>query len=233
MYLGGNGFYWITSQDPTNPAVIEVRRNHGTDTWEAAPGEFHHSTTGEFGGLWRFRARPPQALVGVGFTAQGGGRGVPYRRQPASFDPRASWIFQGVGPDELIGDFPSLVREYGAASDEVDRLDYTLGSPPHALVVATATGLDDYFQHVTEEVLLSDSLQGGTVNPLVRADMVFFETPKGGAVFSTSSISWFGALAYNNFDNTVARVTENVLRRFESDQPFAPAPGATENGQPR
>ena len=224
MYLGGNGFYWITSQDPTNPSVIEVRRNHGTDTWEGAPGEFHHSTTGEFGGLWRFRGRPPQALVGVGFTAQGGGRGVPFARQPASFDPRAAWIFDGIGPDELIGDFPSLVREYGAASDEVDRLDYTLGSPPHALVVATATGLSDYYQHVTEEVLLTDSLQGGTVNPLVKADMVFFETPNGGAVFSASSISWFGALAYNDFDNTVARVTENVLRRFESDQPFPTPP---------
>lgn len=230
MYMGGNGFYWITSQDPTNPAVIEVRRNHGTDTWEAAPGEFHHSTTGEFGGLWRFRARPPQALVGVGFTAQGRGRGVPYRRQPAGFDPRASWIFQGIGPDELIGDFPSLVREYGAASDEVDRLDYTLGSPPHALVVASSTVMDDSFQHVTEEVPLSDSLQGGTVNPLVRADMVFFEMPKGGAVFSASSISWFGALAYNNFVNTVAKVTENVLRRFESDQPFAPP---AQSGAPR
>ena len=233
MYMGGNGFYWITSQDPSNPAVIEVRRNHGTNTWEAAPGEFHHSTTGEFGGLWRFRARPPQALVGVGFTAQGGGRGVPYRRTPASFDPRAAWIFAGVGPDELIGDFPSLVREYGAASDEVDRLDYTLGSPPHALVVATATGLSDYFQHVTEEVLLSDSLQGGTVNPLVRADMVFFETPNGGAVFSASSISWFGALAHNGFNNTVAKVTENVVRRFQSEQPFTRPSPTSSDARPR
>ena len=33
------------------------------------------------------------------------------------------------------------------------------------------------------------------VDPAVRADLVFFETPNGGAVFSTGSISWFGALA--------------------------------------
>ncbi len=220
MYMGGNGFYWITSQDPTNPNVIEIRRNHGTETWEGAPGEFYHSTTGELGGLWRFRGRAPQALVGVGFTAQGRGAGIPYERQPASFDPRAAFIFEGIGAEELIGDFPSLVREYGAASDEVDRLDYTLGSPPHALVVATAAGLPDSFQHVTEEVLLSDSLQGGSVHPLVKADLVFFETMNGGAVFSASSISWFGALAYNDFDNTVSKVTENVLRRFASDEPF-------------
>jgi N,N-dimethylformamidase len=224
MYMGGNGFYWITSADPQQPHIIEVRRSHGTEAWEAAPGEAHHSTTGEQGGLWRFRGRPPQQLVGVGFTAQGGGRGVPYTRQPGSFDPRATFIFEGIGASEKIGDFPSLVREYGAASDEVDRLDFSLGSPPHALVVATATGLDDYFQHVTEEVLLSDSLQGGTVNPLVKADMVFFETPKGGAVFTVGAISWFGALAYNNFDNTVSKVTGNVLKRFASDEPIGPVP---------
>src|SRR4030095_16940843 len=127
----------------------------------------------------------------------------------------------------------SLVREYGAASDEVDRLDFSLGSPPHALVVATATGLDDYFQHVTEEVLLSDSLQGGTVNPLVKADMVFFETPKGGAVFTVGAISWFGALSYNNYNNTVSKVTENVLRRFAPDEPFGPPPRTNSGGSTR
>jgi hypothetical protein len=31
---------------------------------------------------------------------------------------------------------------------------------------------------------------GGSENPLVRADMVFFETPRGSAVFSTCSIAF-------------------------------------------
>ena len=82
MYLGGNGFYSVTSFDPERPHVIEVRRWHGTGTWEAGPGEFHHSTTGEVGGLWRFRGRPPQRLTGVGFSAQGFDYSVPYNRQP-------------------------------------------------------------------------------------------------------------------------------------------------------
>ena len=51
--------------------------------------------------------------------------------------------------------------------------------------------------------------------------MVFFETPRGGAVFSVGSIAWFGALSYNRFGNNVSRITENVLRRFASDQPLA------------
>ena len=220
MYLGGNGFYWITSMDPEKRHTVEVRRNHGTETWEAAPGEYYHSTTGEFGGLWRFRGRPPQQVVGVGFTAQGGGQGVPFQRRPASFDRRVSWVFEGIGSDELIGDNPSLVMEHGAAGFEVDRVEYSLGTPAHTFVLATATGLSDEYQHVTEEVLLSDSRQGGTVHSDVKGDMTYLDYPNGGAVFSASSISWCGSLSYNDYDNTVSRVTENVLRQFASDEPL-------------
>jgi N,N-dimethylformamidase len=55
---------------------------------------------------------------------------------------------------------------------------------------------------------------------MVRCDMVFFETPKGGAVFSTSSISWAGALSHNGYDNNVSRITANVVKRFIDPKPF-------------
>jgi N,N-dimethylformamidase len=61
----------------------------------------------------------------------------------------------------------------------------------------------------------------------VKADMVYFEYPNGGAVFSSSSISWDGGLSYNNYTNTVSRVTENVLRRFMADEPLGPRPPPT------
>jgi N,N-dimethylformamidase len=222
MYLGGNGFYWVISPDPEQPAVIELRRWGGTQIWTAAPGEYHHSTTGELGGLWRFRGRPPQRLTGIGFAAQGWDNGRPYRRQPESFDARAAFIFEGIGADELIGDFPSMVQPHGAAGDEVDRLDFALGTPPHTLLLATASGFSDAYQHVIEENNVADSQQGGTVSPFVRGDMVYFETPNGGGVFSVGSIAWFGSLGHNRFENTVARITENVLRRFASDAPLPP-----------
>ena len=130
MYLGGNGFYWVTSYHPELPHVIEIRRWRGTGTWQAEPGEYFHSTTGELGGLWRFRGRPPQKILGIGFTAEGLDRNAPYRRQPGSFDPRAAFIFEGIGDEELIGDFDSLVMEHGAAGFELDRLDFALGTPP-------------------------------------------------------------------------------------------------------
>ncbi|MDQ6673542.1 MAG: LamG domain-containing protein [Chloroflexota bacterium] len=224
MYLSGNGLYWVTSFDSTRPHIVEVRRWGGTQSWTAEPGQYYHSTTGELGGLWRERARAPQKLVGVGFTAQGFDRSLPYRRQPGSFDPRAAFIFDGIGPDEVLGD-EGLVMG-GAAGFELDRADASLGTPPHALVLATATGFSDSYQHVVEEVGLSSSLQGGTVEPRVRADMVYFETPNGGAVFSVGSIAYCGSLSAGAYAGNISRITENVLRRFLSPEPLA-EPSAT------
>jgi N,N-dimethylformamidase len=136
----------------------------------------------------------------------------PYHRTEASKDPRVSWLFDGVGEDEPIGDF-GLVLD-GAAGFELDRADIALGTPAHALVVAQAKGYSDNYQALSEEIGVSDSRQGGTVNPLVRADMVYFEAPRGGAVFATGAISWCGSLSHNGYDNNVSRITENALRRF-------------------
>ena len=218
MYLGGNGFYWITSFDPDRPHIAEVRRWRGTRAWEAAPGECYHSTTGEMGGIWRFRNRAPQKMVGVGFTSQGAGRNRPYKRQPDSFDPKAAFIFEGVGEDELIGDFPALVLEHGAGGFEIDRLDHDQGTPNHALLLASAEGFTDLYQISIEDQLCCNPNTGGSKNPMVRSDMIYMEGPKGGATFSVGSISWCSCLSYNDGENNVSRITENVLRRFSGDR---------------
>jgi N,N-dimethylformamidase len=221
MYLGGNGFYWVTSVDPERAHVIELRRGiSGTRAWESQPGEWYHSSTGEFGGIWRVRGQAPQRLVGVGFAAQGWGGAAGYVRTDASREPRASFIFEGLAADEVIGDFGLVLG--GAAGDEIDRFDVQLGSPTHALLLATSAGLhSDYYQVTSEDVPVTVPGQGGTESPKVRADMVFFETPQGGAVFAVGSINWLGSLAWKRFDNNVSRVTENVLRRFMDGRPFS------------
>lgn len=212
MYLGGNGFYWVTSVDPACPHVIEVRRGHaGSGPWQSPPGECHHSSTGELGGLWRHRGRAPQRLVGVGFTAQGWGDGRPFEREDRSHDSRASFVLEGV-EDESIG-VEGLILG-GAASLELDRVDLGLGTPPHAVTLASASGFSDSYQGVREDMLFCDSRQGGTVNPLVRADIVYFGTPEGGGVFSTGAIGWCGCLSAESYDGPVSRITENVLRAF-------------------
>jgi hypothetical protein len=45
------------------------------------------------------------------------------------------------------------------------------------------------------------------------ADMVMFETPGGGAVFSVGSINYVAALPV---DEQIGQITANVLRRFLS-----------------
>ncbi|MDP3749548.1 MAG: LamG-like jellyroll fold domain-containing protein [Phenylobacterium sp.] len=218
VYLSGNGLYWVTALSEDG-ALAEMRRHHGTRSWTAEPGEAHLSLTGELGGLWRHRGRAPQRYVGVGFAAQGFGAGSPYRRTPASRDPRAAFIFAGV-TNEVIGDFPVLVAAHGAAGYEVDRADVDLGTPPHALVVASATGLDDSYQNAIEDTEGMTPYHGGTNCPRVRADMVFYETPRDGAVFSVGSIAWCSGLSYKGYDNDVARITENVVRAFATPGPL-------------
>ncbi|MBX6321319.1 MAG: N,N-dimethylformamidase [Rhodospirillaceae bacterium] len=220
MYLGANGWYWRIAYHPSKPGVIEVRRaEDGIRTWAAEPGEYYHSFTGEYGGLWRRNGRPPQLMAGVGFTAQGFDVCSYYRRKPGSHDPRAAFIFEGV-EDEIIGDF-GLVGG-GAAGLELDRADRALGTPPDALVLASSEDHTDVYVVVTEEILVNHPAMGGQENELVRADLVFYETPAGGAVFSTGSIAWAGSLSHNNYDNNVARITGNVLDRFLDPTPFGP-----------
>jgi N,N-dimethylformamidase len=216
MYLGGNGFYWRIAYSDEWPGAIEVRRAEGgTRPWIAEPGEYHHAFTGEMGGLWRRLGRPPNRLVGVGFAGQGFPRSTYYRRTEASRDPRAALIFDGIG-DERIGDFGSSGG--GAAGEEIDRFDRSLGSPSHALVVATSADVPDNVIRTIEEVTTTNSLfRAGKLrpDPDVRADMTYFEGPNGGAVFSTGSIAWAAALAHDGYRNPVARISDNVLREFQ------------------
>jgi N,N-dimethylformamidase len=224
MYLGGNGCYWVTGVHRERPHVVEVRRGLG---WRPdagqGPGEGVLATTGEPGGLWHDRGRPPHRVLGIGFAAEGrGGQAAGYARLPASQDPRAAFIFEGVAQDEVIGEF-GLV-EGGAAGDEIDRFDVSLGSPSHALLLATSSGRHGEHMRLFDPHLIDQPAQlntpAGGANPAVRADMVFYEGSSGGAVFSVGSIAWSGSLSHGGYDNNVARVTRNVLQRFLDSTPF-------------
>jgi N,N-dimethylformamidase len=214
MYLGGNGFYWRVAAHPAAPGALEIRRAEGgIRAWAAEPGESYMSFDGQYGGLWRRNGRPPQRLVGVGFTSQGPFEGSYYRRLPASRDPRVAWIFEGVD-DERLGDFG--LSGGGAAGFELDRADARLGTPPHAVVLASSEGHDlETFVLVHEEWLTHVlTWPGDPPDRLIRADMVYFETPNGGAVFSVGSITFCGSLAHDGYRNNVSRIVGNVLRRF-------------------
>lgn len=48
----------------------------------------------------------------------------------------------------------------------------------------------------------------------MRAEIVYFETEGGGAVFSVGSITFRGSLWRNGFEGPVSQLLENVVRRF-------------------
>jgi N,N-dimethylformamidase len=218
MYLGANGWYWRIAFHQTLPGVFELRRaEDGIRTWEAEPGEYYHSFNGEYGGLWRRIGRAPNVMAGVGFIAQGFDLSSYYRRAPDAGNPRAAFIFDGV-KDEIIGDFGLIGG--GAAGIELDCINTALGSPPNTLRLASSENHTPLILLVNEEFGVVPPNPGGDLNPRVKADMAFFETPAGGAVFSTASIAWCGSLSHNGYQNNVSRITGNVLRRFRDPKPF-------------
>jgi N,N-dimethylformamidase len=223
MYLGGNGFYWVTSMPTGAPHVVEIRRGFaGTRPWTSEPGETVHSN-GEPGGQWRFRGKDPNRLTGVGFTAfalsDAGNPASGYVRLEDSFRDEVSFIFDKVDPGEIIGEYGLICN--GAAGYEIDRFDHEHGTPPHALRLATSRGRhnDTYFL-VIEDLEFSQPGLDGTQNERVGADMAFLRYPNGGAVFSVGSCNWCGSLSHNGYDNNVSQITENVIRTFASPDPL-------------
>jgi N,N-dimethylformamidase len=156
-------------------------------------------------------------ICGVGFIAQGFDVSGYYRRAPDSENPRAAFIFKGVDED-IIGNFGLIGG--GAVGIEMDCITNHLGSPPNMLRLASSDGHSPMMMLINEEFGVVPPNLGGDVNPRVKADLAFGETPSGGALFCTSSIAWAGSLSHNNYDNNVSRITANVLERFLNEAPF-------------
>lgn len=221
MYLGGNGFYWKVVPHSDGPWALELRRAEGgIRLWETLPGESYHAFDGSYGGLWRRLGRPPQALVGVGFSTQGEYIGYPYTFLDGILDPRVAFMREGIieeaKPGGLLGDRGLMGG--GAAGHELDRADSRLGTPAHAIIVGRAVVDDPTYQPVNEERF--DHGWPGTREDIIRSDLTFFETPMGGAVFSVGSMNFIGALPIDAYKNVAARLIINIVRRFADPAPL-------------
>ncbi len=217
MYLGGNGFYWKIGRRSDMPHLIEVRRAEGgMRVWASPPGEYYHQLDGEYGGLWRRNGIPPQKVAGVGFTAEGGFEGSYYVRTPASYRDDLAFLFEGISPDERIGDFG--LSGGGAAGFEIDQAAADLGTPDFATVVAFSAGHGPSFHTTFEEFLLPDVFDGAQrEHGGISANIVYGKPETGGGLFAVGSITFCGSLSYNNYNNNVSRLLENCLRRFLAD----------------
>ena len=105
----------------------------------------------------------------------------------------------------------------GAAGYELDRADPRLGTPENAVILAVSENHPDHFVMPPEQWLTHvKTWSGPPENELIRSDMVYFTVPGGGQVFSTGSITFTGSLPWNDFENNISRLLENVIRRFTS-----------------
>lgn len=219
IYLGGNGFYWRAEPSEHQPDTLEVRRAEGgIRVWETMPGESYHAYGGGYGGLWRRIGRSSHKLVGIGFSTQGRHLGFPYRFVEGIRDPRALFMIAGldVNVGTVFGD--SGYMGGGGAGFELDSVNPKYGTPPHALVVAKGIVIHPDYGWVNEDMLVHR-------HPLQQedwscADMTFFETPAGGAVFSVGSMTYAGSLLIDGGNSMLGRLTANVLRRFYDPTPF-------------
>jgi hypothetical protein len=123
-------------------------------------------------------------LLGVVYSDPGAMTGAPYRVIDA-----AHWSLAGTGLREgdLFGK-ESLHRRCpgGASGHETDKV--TPSSPKNVHLIAKGLNRDE----------------GG-------AQLITFDTPSGGTVFSTGSICWISSLLV---DEPVSKITANVIRKL-------------------
>ncbi len=182
LYLGGNGLF---EQVEIDEAANTVRHMKGDGTATRDPFYFRNLDP----------ARPERSVLGVAYRYDNYMTFAPYEVLRA--DHR---LFQGTGLSngDLIG--VAGINGNGASGWEMDT---SIAGPASAGIVVSANGADDRGAPPANLVLL-----GRGTNPGFGADMTCYDTPAGGLVFSTGSISFIGSLIG---DNALQQIVRNVL----------------------
>jgi hypothetical protein len=139
---------------------------------------------GGFESRYSIRHESEANLLGVVFTLSGVMTGAPYEVRDANH-----WVFEGMGlkNGDRFG-LQSLHRRCpgGASGHETDKV--SPATPRSHQLLAKGLNPDE----------------GG-------AEMIYFETPSGGRVFSVGSINYVASLPV---DEMISQITRNVLKRF-------------------
>ena len=213
MYIGGNGYFWSVGTHPVLPGVMESR-----NFFDVAD---RYLTNGERGGLLVETGLHPGPVFGVETSGMIFNGSSPYRKLESSKNPRASWIFAGTSEGDVFGDYGVDRAHGGAAGFEIDKFSPNNGVPRHALNLATSGKLLPKIESIKTSVMpIAITYSPASDDVHAAADIVFFETPNGGAMLSTGSITWMSSTPENNYVNDVARITLNVIKRFLDPKPF-------------
>ena len=144
---------------------------------------------------WELRQEPAATLLGVEYTHSGYQSGAPYQVLDDSH-----WVFADTGlkRGDRFGHKSLHERCPGGASGhELDKIQ------PHSPVNLC---------HLAKGT--NGSTEGAELPDGDGADLAYFETPSGGAVFAAGSLCWPLSIIV---DEGVSGVTRNVLTRFLSN----------------
>lgn len=163
---------------------VELNENDSMTVHNGSIASLWSSGMGGRDSRFAVRHESEASLLGVVFTPSGAMTGAPYKTVDADH-----WVFEGTGlkNGELFGEASLHKRCPGGASGhETDKR--SASSPANTHVLARGLNPDD----------------GG-------AEMVIFDTPSGGQIFSVGSINYVASLPV---DDVVSRITRNVMTRF-------------------
>lgn len=215
MYIGGNGWFWSVGTHPTLPGVMESRN--------FAPTAERYLTDGRRGGLMIEAGRNTGVTFGNEMSGMIFNGSSSMKKLPDAENPRAKWIFSGCKEGLHFGTYGIDKVRGGCAGFEIDRYNAGNGAPRHALHLADSTPLMHTIEHVkisSVPVNITYEQKECAIDQWAKASVVFFETAKGGAMFSTGSITWISSAPENNWDNDICRITMNVVKRFIDSSPF-------------
>ncbi|MBS7530686.1 twin-arginine translocation signal domain-containing protein [Hazenella sp. IB182353] len=141
----------------------------------------YHVLNDERGGLWNRIGRSEAGLLGVRYTPTGFNTFHPYKVKQADH-----WIFDGTNlkNGDEIG--KEGLNRGGASGHETDKRNEF--SPKNLILLAKGTNPED----------------GG-------AEMVYYDHPGGGGVFSVGSVTFGGSLVV---DDKLSQMVKNVMNRY-------------------
>lgn len=216
IYPGGNGWFWAGAENPGYPGAYESRN--------FMPIGERSLTGGQVGSLLVETGRMPGPVVGVEMAAMTWHGAAAFAKLEDAANPRAAWIFEGTSEGREFGWYGIDKVRPGVAGFETDKFVASNGTPRHALHLATNTTMNKTIENVKMGALpIAISYDPATDN-WAGADVVFFETANGGAVFSAGAITWMSSTPENGYDNDVAQITRNVINRFLDPAPFPQIP---------
>ena len=183
LYLGGNGLNCDVVPNADLSAITCMTHLNGVGG-ELGMTDPNDPDTYFDSRMHRRLGRSEASLLGVVTTHHGIMTAAPYRVRREDH-----WVFEGtaLSNGDAFGEHTLHERVPGGASGhETDKL--SPHSPTNIVHLAKGTNPDE----------------GG-------ADLTYFDTPSGGAVFATGSITWTAAL---HVDPHVSTITRNVMAHW-------------------